>query len=119
MTRELPPLVERTVQRLIRSFAPERILLFGSYAKGNVRPGSDVDLLVIANVAGNPAIHLRRARQLCADCFPPVDVVFAAPEEVAAAESAKSPFLLSILGTGVVIYASRLGSDPAQVRNLG
>jgi uncharacterized protein len=104
MLHELPPLVQRTLQRLIRAFVPEQIMLFGSYAKGTTHAGSDVDLLIVADLAGSPAIHNRRARQLAADCFPRIDVVFATPQEVVSAETAKSPFLLSILGTGVVIY---------------
>ncbi len=104
ISRDLPPLVQRSLQRLIRAFAPERIVLFGSYAKGAVHGGSDVDLLVIFNLEGNPDFHQRRARQLAADSFPPIDVVFATPAEVAGAATAKSPFLLSILGTGVTVY---------------
>jgi predicted nucleotidyltransferase len=101
----LPPLVQRTLARLIRAFAPERVVLFGSHAKGTARDKSDVDLLVIANVEGNPAIHQRRAKQLAGDCFPPVDVVIATPTEVAEAANAKSPFLLSILGSGKTVYS--------------
>ncbi len=101
---DLPPLVQRTLQRLIRAFTPERIVLFGSYAKGTVHGGSDVDLLVIAGLEGNQDAHRRRARQLAADCFPRVDVVFATPADIAGAATAKSPFLLSILGTGITLY---------------
>jgi uncharacterized protein len=101
---ELPPLVQRTLQRLIAAFAPERVILFGSYAKGTVRSRSDVDLLVVANLDGNPEFHQRRARQLAGDCFPRVDVVLVSPVEVAEAGTAKSPFLQSILGTGIEIY---------------
>jgi predicted nucleotidyltransferase len=104
MPQDLPPLVQRTIKRLIRAFAPEQIILFGSYAKGTTRDGSDVDLLIVADLAGNAAIHNRRARQLAADCFPRIDVVFAAQQDVMSAQAAKSPFLASILGTGVVIY---------------
>jgi uncharacterized protein len=104
MSQELPPLVQRTLQRLIRAFAPERIVLFGSYAKNMTHARSDVDLLVVADLVGNPAFYQRYARQLAADSSPRIDVVLATPEEVASAETAKSPFLLSILGTGVVIY---------------
>ncbi|HZL52708.1 MAG TPA: nucleotidyltransferase domain-containing protein [Terracidiphilus sp.] len=100
----LPPLVQRTLARLIRAFAPERVVLFGSHAKGTVRDNSDVDLLIIANVEGIPVIHQRRAKQLAADCFPPVDVVIATPSEIAEAANAKSPFLLSILSSGRTIY---------------
>jgi predicted nucleotidyltransferase len=105
MSHELPLLVQRTLQRLIRAFAPDQIVLFGSYAKGTTHPFSDVDfLLVVANLAAYPASRNRRARQLAADCFPRVDVVFATPQEVADAKTAKSSFLLTILETGIVIH---------------
>ena len=45
-----------------------------------------------------------RARQLAVDCFPPVDVVFATTEEFESAATAKSPFLLSILEGGIIVY---------------
>jgi uncharacterized protein len=104
MTPDVPPLVQRTLQRLIAAFAPERVILFGSYAKGTVRARSDVDLLVVADLDGSKDLHQRRADQLASDCFPPVDVVLATPAEVAEAGTAKSPFLLSILGSGIQIY---------------
>ena len=103
---KLPPLVQRTLNRLVRIFAPERVVLFGSYAKGTTHTGSDVDLLVITNLVGNQSFYQQRARQMAADCFPPVDIVFASPEEVAEAETARSPFLLSVLGTGITIYTA-------------
>jgi predicted nucleotidyltransferase len=104
MEPQLPPLVRRTLERLIASFAPERIVLFGSYAKGAVRDRSDVDLLIVARLSGDPEALHRRARQLTADCFPPVDVVLATPADVAQAAVAQSPFLQSIIETGITVY---------------
>jgi predicted nucleotidyltransferase len=106
-----PAFLHRTVERLVRAFAPERIVLFGSYAKGAARPGSDIDLLIVADLAGDPTAHLRRARQLVADAFPPVDIVLCTPEEVAEAPNARSPFLLSVLGSGSTLY-SRVNTRP-------
>ena len=103
-TPDLPPALGRVVERFVRAFAPEAIMLFGSYAKGSQHPGSDVDLLVVADVSGSFELHVRRAHQLAIGCFPPVDVVFATPAEVAEAANAPSPFLMSILGRGKVIY---------------
>ena len=99
-----PAFLSRVLERLVRNFAPERIVLFGSYAKGTSRPGSDVDLLVVADLEGEPVVHLRRARQLAADSFPPVDIVLCTPEEVAEASIARSPFLLSVLESGITVY---------------
>jgi predicted nucleotidyltransferase len=61
MPPDLPPLVQRTLGRLIRAFAPERIVLFGSHAKGTVHGGSDVNLLIIANLEGGPAGDLTQS----------------------------------------------------------
>jgi predicted nucleotidyltransferase len=109
MNPVLPPLAQRTVQRLIRAFAPEQIVLFGSHAKGTTHPGSDVDLLVITHVGGDVTAYQQRARQLAADAFPPLDFVFATPEEVAGAASAPNKFLQSVLETGIVIYRHEPG----------
>jgi uncharacterized protein len=93
------------MDRYVRAFAPEKIVLFGSYAKGTNQPGSDVDLLIIANLPDNDtSAQLRRAHQLARDCFPPVDTVFASPDEVENAARMQNPFLLSILESGLSIY---------------
>ena len=102
-----PPLLDRTLQQFVRAFAPERIILFGSYAKGTNHPGSDVDLLLIGNFENSGAAFHRRARQLAGQCFPPVDVVFCTPEEAESASPARAPFLKSILGSGITVYRHR------------
>ena len=98
------PLNSRILGRLIRAFAPERIVLFGSYAKGTAHPGSDIDILVVADLEGDPVAHLRRARQLVADSFPPIDISICTSEEIDKADQASSPFLASILGKGITVY---------------
>ena len=49
--------VEKTIQRIVRrivmQFDPERIILFGSYARGEAGPDSDLDLLVVMPVYGS------------------------------------------------------------------
>jgi predicted nucleotidyltransferase len=101
----LPLSLRRVVGRYVRAFAPERIVLFGSYAKGTNRPGSDLDVLIVADLEGDISAHMRRAHQLAADCFPPVDVVFATTEDVERSTADRNPFLLSILGTGIALYS--------------
>jgi len=118
MTPQLPPLVERTVQRLIRAFAPERIAVFGSFAKRTTHLASDIDLLVVTRSGENRSQQERRARQLAADCFPEVDIVFATLDEIAAAHEARSPFLHSILGSAITLYESRPQESPADGRQV-
>jgi predicted nucleotidyltransferase len=39
--------ISRMVKRIVRQFAPDQIILFGSQARGDAGPDSDVDLLVV------------------------------------------------------------------------
>ena len=40
-------LLDEIVRRLVKAVDPDRIILFGSWARGDARPDSDVDLLII------------------------------------------------------------------------
>jgi predicted nucleotidyltransferase len=63
--------------------SPARVILFGSWARGDARPDSDLDFLVIQRDGGNG--HLDEMTRL-RDCLPPlgvpVDVVVMSEELV-------------------------------------
>jgi len=66
--RELPRLAEhevcelsRVVERLAEAFQPERIYVFGSQARGEATPDSDIDLLIVVAQANEPAHRLAQA----------------------------------------------------------
>ena len=46
-TAQVSPVVEKLVDVIIAGYAPEKIILFGSYAYGNPDENSDVDLLIV------------------------------------------------------------------------
>lgn len=71
------------------------------------KPGSDVDILVVADLPGDREVHQRRARQLVGRSFPRVDVVLCTPEDVAGAAKARSLFLMSVLESGITAYRRR------------
>ena len=41
------PRLQEVLQRLVEAYRPERIYLFGSHARGDAGPHSDLDLLVV------------------------------------------------------------------------
>jgi predicted nucleotidyltransferase len=51
--------IDEMVHRIAERFSPERIILFGSYARGDAREDSDIDLLVLFPEVDNP--HARAA----------------------------------------------------------
>jgi len=79
--------IERTVaqmvERIVKRFSPEKVILFGSHASGRAGPDSDVDLLVVMRTKGTKAAQgleilkaLRRYRM-------PKDVIVTTPEDFA------------------------------------
>ena len=46
-------IIKEMVERIVHRFHPERIILFGSVARGESGPDSDVDLLVVMPVEGS------------------------------------------------------------------
>lgn len=46
MNLSLQKEIERITAQLIEKYKPERIILFGSAARGDATPDSDVDLLI-------------------------------------------------------------------------
>jgi len=54
-TRTTAAYIHRMVNRIVKKFHPQQIILFGSHARGEAGPDSDVDLLVVMPVLAVPA----------------------------------------------------------------
>lgn len=46
-TQDIQRQIQRMVDRIVERFQPDRVILFGSHARGSSDPDSDVDLLVV------------------------------------------------------------------------
>lgn len=94
------------VRQLVEIYHPEQVILFGSYAKGDARPKSDIDLLVILpfsrSTLGQAADMLER---LDSDLY--VQLVARTPEMIAESVENGSSFLRHVLETGEVLYAAK------------
>lgn len=69
------------VERLVERFRPEKVILFGSHARGDARPDSDVDLLVVMPVKGSRREAQLEVRRALHDIRVPKDVIVTTPEE--------------------------------------
>ena len=63
-TRLDPRTLQEIIRRVVKVAQPERLILFGSAARGDMGPHSDVDLLVIAKVEDRSAVTGRVHRRL-------------------------------------------------------
>ncbi|MCP3958455.1 MAG: nucleotidyltransferase domain-containing protein [bacterium] len=93
---------------IVREVEPERIVLFGSHARGSARPDSDVDLLVIEQ---EPFGKLRSRRREAALLwralarFPvPKDIIVYSQEEASEWSDSPSHIIAQALREGRVLY---------------
>ncbi len=75
--------IDRMVKRIVRKFQPEKIILFGSHARGDARPDSDVDLLVVMPVEGSRFEKGLEIRGALRGIPVSVDVMVTTPERFA------------------------------------
>jgi len=92
------------VQRLVERFAPEQIILFGSHARGDAGPDSDVDLLVIMPVTGSKRAKQIEMRVALHDIRVPKDILLVTPEEVARRRDIVGTIVRPALQEGRVLY---------------
>jgi predicted nucleotidyltransferase len=101
---ELDQLIGEFAGALRRRIRLDRIVLFGSRARGEATEDSDIDLLVISPDFGRDPLA---DMVLLRECLPPhevdVDTIARTPEQVAAAEP--DSFLATVLEDGVVVYS--------------
>jgi predicted nucleotidyltransferase len=105
-----PDVIKEVLQRILRVVQPKRMVLFGSAARGQMTPDSDLDLLVI--VPG-PA-HRRTIAQVIYrnlhDVLIPVDIIVATEDDVEMHGQAIGSILRPALQEGKVIYEQQPGA---------
>ena len=99
-----PELLDEAVARICRVMEPERIILFGSRARGESRPESDFDLLIIQQ---SELPRYRRSAPLysaLADLPAEFEVVVYTPQEVLEWSAVPQAFVSTALREGVILY---------------
>ncbi len=88
----------------LQAYQPEKVILFGSAARGDADEQSDLDVVLIKQTPvgfvqrGVDAVILLRAGVL------PVDLFVYTPEEFARMKESENPFIESVLRDGKVLY---------------
>lgn len=101
----LPSAIAGMVQRIVERFAPERIILFGSHARGAAGPDSDVDLLVVMPVEGSKREKQLEIRLALRRFRVPKDIVVTTPEEFLWRKEIPGTIERPAMREGKVLYA--------------
>jgi len=106
---EEPLVVSREVleelgRRIVSGFDPIRVVLFGSYARGDATEGSDVDLLVIADTSERKPKRSAPIYSALRDFPFSKDILVYTPEEIDAYRDLRGSLIHRALEEGVVLY---------------
>ncbi len=97
--------IKNITQQLIEKYQPEKIILFGSMARGEFNGDSDLDFLIIKSDVPASGIERRwEVRKLVKKTLP-ADFLVYHPEEIKNRFQRREPFILTILKEGKVLYA--------------
>ncbi|NIR50201.1 nucleotidyltransferase domain-containing protein [candidate division KSB1 bacterium] len=104
LRRELTRELEKILTRLVQNYKPEKVILFGSLARGKVTEGTDIDLLVIKKDVPELGVdRIRELERLVRYSFA-TDFIVYRPDEVEERLRIGDPFLKQIFEEGKVLY---------------
>ena len=99
--------ITRMVRRIVRQFHPERVILFGSHARGEAGPDSDVDLLIVMPVQGSRRERQVDIRVALHDIPVPKDIIVTSPEDFAWRKDIVGTIEYPAVREGKVLYARK------------
>jgi uncharacterized protein len=99
--------IQTMVRRIVRQFSPDRVILFGSHARGEAGPGSDVDLLVVMPFRGQKHKKQVQIRVALHDVPVSKDVIVTTPADFEWRKEIPGTIEYPAAREGKVLYARR------------
>jgi len=103
---QLADLTDQAVRRIREVSTPCRIILFGSAARGNMGPDSDLDMLVVVPNGSHRRVTAQRIYRQLADLGFAVDVVVVTEEDVSRYADTQGMVIGTALSEGRDLYVA-------------
>jgi predicted nucleotidyltransferase len=101
-----PDTLEQLVNLLVQESGPLKIILFGSFARGEQTSNSDIDVLVVLKTLSNRLHEMVRLRRALAPIRMPIDVLVYSEDEVRERGTWPGTALNEALRDGLVLYGT-------------
>ena len=105
---EVDRILKNIVSALRTRYAPERIILFGSYATGNAHPDSDIDVLIVKETGARFIDRWKTVRTILSDPSRnlAIETLVMTPQEISDRLARGDQFIADILEHGTLLYAA-------------
>lgn len=105
---EVGAIIQRMVEKIVSDYAPQKVILYGSYAYGTPHRDSDIDLLIIKDTPERFLDRWVAVRRLLTGMHRslPLEPLVLTPQELEDRLAVGDQFIAEILRKGKVLYAA-------------
>ncbi len=96
--------IQQAVERLVKAANPSKVILFGSYARGDATEDSDLDLMVIEREVRNAGEEMIRLHRAVGNVGVGVDVLVYSDREASRRSQVPGTVLYWAFREGKVLY---------------
>ena len=104
MDKITPEIIQSMVREIVSHFRPLKVVLFGSWARGNAGAESDVDLLIVQTSEEPRYKRPGPIRKLLRKYLFAKDILVYTPEEINQWANVPQAFITTVMSTGKVLY---------------
>lgn len=96
---------KKAIRRITLQYKPEKIIIFGSFARGKIKASSDIDFFIVKKTTKTRMKRQCEVSRILLDREVPMDIVVYTPAELKKREAMGDPFILEIIKNGKLVYA--------------
>ena len=106
---QVDQLIARIAERIGREYKPQKVILFGSYARGKPTEDSDIDLFIVKDTDARMVDRFVEVKQLIYDpqLRIPVSPLVYTPEELEKRLDMGDDFVKEVMSEGKVLYEEK------------
>lgn len=101
-------IIQEMLKKIVAEYAPQKVILFGSYARGCPGPDSDIDLLIIKETSERFLDRWTTVQRIVSGMHRslPVETLVLTPREIERRLEIGDRFIAEVLEEGEVLYAA-------------